>query len=139
MNPLQSTTVLLGRICLCTIFILSGLGKIGAWEATAERMADAGIPLTDFALGITIAIEIAAGLMIAIGLYARWAAFTLVVFLIPTTLLFHNPLLVDEGQREQLIQALKNLAIAGGLLMLAGSGAGAFSFDRWRRRRKKKS
>ncbi|MCS7271144.1 MAG: DoxX family protein, partial [Gemmataceae bacterium] len=54
----------------------------------------------------------------------------LIVFLIPATVIFHN-FWAFEGQEQQMqmIMFLKNLAILGGLLLVVGFGAGAYSLD----------
>ena len=39
---------------------------------------------------VAILIELGAGLLLLVGYKARWAALAIFVFLIPTTLIFHN-------------------------------------------------
>lgn len=111
-----------GRFLLSVIFILSGLGKIPHFSAVAGMMASKGIPLASVALLITLIIEIGGGLLLLTGFKARYAAMVLAIWLIPVTLTFHN-FWAYQGQQlqEQMVNLLKNLAIIGGLLVVAAS------------------
>ncbi len=82
-----------------------------------------GVP--SLLLPAVIALELGGGLMMAVGWRTRLAAFALAVFCISAAVLFHNQLL-DRGQ---LLHFEKDLAIAGGLLVLAVAGAGRWSVD----------
>jgi putative oxidoreductase len=121
----QNSTALTGRILLALIFVLSGFNKITGFDGTAAYMASAGLPLTKVLLVLTIAVELGGGLLIMLGWKARWVALVVFLFLIPVTLVFHNP---AQGQ-QQMIHLLKNLAIMGGMLHLFAFGAGAWSVD----------
>ncbi len=114
---------LAGRLLLALIFILAGYGKLTGWEGTLGFMASKGIPLTSIALGITILIEMGGGLLIALGFYARWAAFIIFLFLIPVTLIFH-PFWADPDQYNSF---MKNLAMMGGMLYIMTYGSGPYS------------
>ena len=124
------TAALVGRILLALIFIISGFGKITDYAGTAGYMASKGMPMVDVLLPLTILIELGGGLLIAIGWNARWAAAVTFLFLIPVTLVFHNPagLAPDEAQ-QQMIHLLKNVSIMGGMLGLFAFGPGGFSLD----------
>jgi putative oxidoreductase len=82
------------------------------------------------ALGVAAAVEILGGLAILLGFNARIGAVALFLLLIPTSLLFHN-FWALQGMEKMNNQAhfFKNLAIMGGLLIVAANGAGGFSFD----------
>jgi putative oxidoreductase len=125
MNDLYS---LLGRVGLSAIFILSGLGKISAYAGTQQYMASAGVP--GELLPLVIALEVGGGLAILSGAFTRRAALLLAGFSIVSGLLFH----AHFGDQNQFIHFVKNIAIAGGFLVLAANGAGAFSIDAWRAR-----
>lgn len=127
---LQNFAALAGRILLALIFIISGYGKIGGYAGTAGYMASKGLPLVDVLLPLTILIEFGGGLLIAFGWKARWAAAVIFLFLIPVTLVFHNPAgLAPAEAQQQMINLLKNLSIMGGMLGLFAFGPGRFSFD----------
>ena len=121
---------LAGRILLATIFLLSGLTKFTDWNGTASYMSAHGIPLIPLLLPIAALVEIAGGLAILVGVRTRAAALVLFLYLIPTTLVFHN--FWSYGGLEyvnQMQHFLKNLAIMGGLAMLVGLGPGFPSVD----------
>jgi len=115
-----------GRILIALIFITAGYGKIGGYEATQNYMASMGVPGT--LLPLVIATELGGGILIAVGSLTRYAAFALAGFSIVSGLLFH----ADFADPIQQIMFMKNLAIAGGLILLIVNGAGSISLDRLR-------
>lgn len=119
------------RFLTAFIFVASGLGKAFAFEQTAAMMAGVGFPAARFFLVCAIVIEIVAGLALILGFYTRYAAFALIIFIIPATIVFHAAFIGDpvSGQ-EQIAHTLKNLAIFGGLLKFVAEGGGHFSLDR---------
>ncbi len=116
---------LAARICLCIIFINSGIGKISGFTSTAEMMANKGLPIAEVLLVFTIAFQLFGGFSLLFGYKVKLGSLLLILFLIPATLVFHNPL-ADPGQLNAF---LKNLGLIGGLLMVIYAGAGALSID----------
>lgn len=114
---------LLGRIMLALIFILAGLGKIQDPAGTAGYMQSAGVP--GILLWPTIALEVLGGLALVLGYKTRYAAFTLAIFSVVAALMFHR----NFADQMQMIMFLKNIAMTGGLLLLAVGGSTAFSMD----------
>lgn len=131
MNYLCSFTLFLGRLCLSSIFILAGLNKFMDYNATAQYMAAKGFTMIPFFLVSAAIIEILAGILLLIGYRTRIAAAALLLYLIPTTLIFHDFWYIGDlaARQAQIIEFLKNLAIFGGLLYVAGSGPGKCSVD----------
>jgi len=129
-EKLQHAAPLVGRGLLSVIFLLSGVGKLADWSGTAGYMASKHMPAVPFFLLAAVTFELLGGLSVLTGFKARWGALALIVFLIPVTLIFHN-FWAYEGmeQKTQMINFLKNLAIMGGLLMVAANGAGPISVD----------
>ena len=125
-NKYQPWGLLAGRVLLAYLFILSGYSKIGGFAGTAKFMASKGMPMVEVLLVGAIVIELVGGLMLAVGWKARWAAWAIFLFLIPTTLIFH-PVWADPAQA---IQFNKNLAIMGGMLYVAFMGPGKLSLDK---------
>ena len=128
---LQHTAALAGRILLALIFIISGWGKITAFAGTAGFIASKGMPMPEVMAAGAIAVEFLGGLALLAGFKARWAALVIFLFLIPTTLIFHNPSgLAGQEAQGQMINLMKNLAIMGGMLMVFAFGAGKYSIDK---------
>lgn len=128
-------TALLGRFALAAIFLVSGAAKLTDVAGTAAHMSSAGIPYAEtLAMFIGVA-EILGGLSLAFGALTRLGALGLVLFLIPTTLLFHDFWTFEGAERRtQLVSFLKNLGLAGGLLVLLSFGPGRYSIDSLLRR-----
>jgi putative oxidoreductase len=120
---LFNLTELAGRSLLALLFLLSGLGKIGAYSATAAYMSSQGVP--GALLPLVIGTEVLGGIAIALGWRTRLVAFLLAGFSLLTALTFHNKL----ADQTQMIMFFKNLSIAGGFLLLLANGAGALSLD----------
>lgn len=120
----------MARFLVALIFIISGVGKIFGFAATAEMMGNVGFPVPEVFLSGAIAFEIIGGLSLLLGFQTRIGATLLIVFLVFATLIFHVPGIADaaKGQAET-IQTLKNLAILGALIKFWIDGAGAFAVD----------
>jgi putative oxidoreductase len=131
MNTSRDIAALVGRILLAAIFIKSGWGKIGGFEGTAAYIASKGLPLPEVGAAIAVAVELIGGILLLVGFKARWAALAFVVFLIPTSFIFHAFWAVPPEQvMAQQINFMKNLAIMGGMLMVWAFGPGRIAFDR---------
>ena len=114
---------LLGRVGLSLIFIISGWGKIGGYAATQGYMESMGVP--GALLPLVIALELGGGLAILAGVATRWVAIALAGFSIISALIFH----ANFADQMQAISFWKNVAIAGGFLMLAVNGPGPLSLE----------
>jgi putative oxidoreductase len=121
---LESSAEIAGRILLASLFLLSGLSKLGAYGATAAYMSSAGVPAA--LLPVVIAAEVLGSLAILLGWKTRVAAAVLAGFSLLTAFVFHN----NFGDQIQMIMFLKNVSIAGGCLLLVANGAGPLSLDR---------
>jgi len=129
-NSLQNPMALIGRILLALIFITSGFGKIAGFAGTAGYIASKGLPLASVVAALTIVVELGGGLAILFGFATRWAALALAVFSVLAGVIFHNYWAVPADQvMMQQINFWKNIAIAGGFLMVAAYGPGAISVD----------
>ena len=129
-NNVQALAAFIGRVFLSAIFIMAGVEKIMDPAGTSAYMASQGMPMVPFFLAMTIIFELGGGLSLLTGFKTRWGALALIVFLIPTTLIFHNFWEVSPDQKQlQMIMFLKNLAIIGGLLTVLAYGAGLISVD----------
>ena len=115
---------LLGRILIALPFIMSGINKIINYGAFENYMSSAGI--SSNMLPIVIIIEILAPLFIIVGWRSRISAILLAVFSICAAIIFHS----DFSNQMQMGMFMKNLMIAGGLLILASMGPGQFSINK---------
>ena len=113
---------LAARVCLCLIFLKAGISHILDYSSTVEMMAGQGLPIPDVLLIFTIAFQILGGLSLLLGYKVAIGSILLILFLIPATLVFHNPASDING-------FLKNIGLIGGLLMVIYAGAGALSID----------
>lgn len=126
----SSTVSLIGRILLSSLFILSGISKFSGFSGTAGYLGSKGMPLPAVALSIAMAIELLGGLAILTGFHTKVVAWIVFLYLIPTTCMFHDFWAMQGAARnDNQIHFMKNLAIMGGLLILAANGAGGFSCD----------
>ena len=126
MNGLHKPVELGARVLIAALFLLSGLGKIGAYTATAGYMAAMGVP--GALLPLVIATEALGALAIILGWHTRIAAFLLAGFTLVSAALFHN----NFADQVQMIMFLKNVSIAGAFLLLVVHGAGPWSLDQRR-------
>jgi putative oxidoreductase len=120
----QKISELTGRILLAALFLISGLGKIGAYAATASYMSSAGVPSA--ALPVVIVTEVAGAISIIVGWKTRTTAFLLAGFTVLTAFAFHT----NFADQIQTVMFLKNVSIAGAFLLLVANGAGPLSIDR---------
>ena len=127
MTNLQNLAAPVGRLFLALIFIIMGFSKLGSFAATQGWMESAGVP--GVLLPAVIALEILGGLAILVGWRTRIVALLLAGFSLLTAIVFH----ADFADQNQFIAFLKNVALAGGFLMLVAQGAGSFSLDNRRR------
>ena len=125
---MKNVTEIAGRVLLGSIFLMAGFSKIGAgYAGTAGYMDSMGIPGS--LLPLVIILEIVGGLMIITGFKANWAGYALAGFSLVAGIIFHS----NFADQMQSILFMKNLAITGGLLLLAIHGAGAWSIDNKRK------
>ena len=134
----------LGRILVPLVFIWEAVQKLLDIGKFAKLLADSQVPLPDEisaylgsmpkyeALAWALAaLELVCGLMILLGLKARWGALLLVVFTAGTIFFVHHFWdMTGDAYVQNQIQALKNLSILGALLMIVAVGSGPHSLDR---------
>src|SRR5437763_1944663 len=108
---MNSFTAAIGRILISILFLVSGATKVMDPHSADAMIVGVGLPA---GLGlITGVCEIMGGLLLAIGAFRRLVATLLSLFIVFATVLFHK----NFADPMQLANALKNLAIIGGLVM----------------------
>jgi putative oxidoreductase len=125
---MNGLAALAGRILIALFFLQSGVEKFLHYSGTLGYMTQAGLPFPQVLLVVSGVVEIGCALAIIVGWKTRLAALGLAIWMIPVTLIFHNP---AAGQ-DAMIHFMKNVAITGGLLVLFASGPGAWSLGRSR-------
>jgi putative oxidoreductase len=114
-----------GRLLIGLPFAMSGFGKLAAYGNTTAMIAAVGLPVPPLAFAVAVALELGGGLLLIAGYQTRFVAAALAVFCFATAFSFHS----NFADQNQMINFLKNVMIAGGLLQIVAFGAGAFSLD----------
>ena len=122
-GPAKDFSAPIGRFLLSMIFVMSGFGKISAYEGTQGYMEAMGVP--GALLPLVIITEIIGGLAIILGWKTEIAAIALAGFSIVSAIFFHT----NFADQIQMIMFMKNIAIAGGFLLLFAQGPGAYALD----------
>jgi len=124
-NGNQATLALIGRILLGAVFILSGLGKLGAPGPVQGYIAAVGLPAPLLAYVVALVVEVGGGALLLLGYRTKAVAAVLAAFCVLTAVIFHHAL----GDQDQFVHFMKDLAMAGGLLQIAAFGAGRIGLD----------
>lgn len=129
-SKMESFSPLAARILLSLVYLVNGVGMIGAFSDISALMTAKGMPASDIFLIAAIALWLAGGLCLVFGWRTRLAALLLLLATIPATFVFHSPWTVEPAQfHNELNHFLKNLAILGGLLYVVSFGSGSRSLD----------
>ena len=130
LDSLKNPLLLIGRLLLALLFLPAGWGKLTGFAGSVGYTASGGIPMPEVATAVALAVEIVGSLALIFGLGTRWAALALAFFTLVASFFFHKYWAVPAEQvMMQQLMFFKNMAIVGGLLTLAASGAGAWSLD----------
>ena len=113
----------IGRVLLSALFLIEGLGKVSAQENVVMYMEDYGVPGILF-VPATI-LEILFPLFLMVGYKTKWAASVMALFTFAVAIIFHTDF--DEGM--QMIFFLKDIAIAGGFMIIVAYGPSKISLD----------
>ena len=113
----------LGRIFLSTLFLIEGTNKIFNYEETIQYMENFGVP--GYLAIPAIILEILFPLLLIIGYQTKIAALVIAIFTIVVAVIFHT----NFDDHMQFITFFKDIAIAGGFLIIFANGAGKYSVD----------
>jgi putative oxidoreductase len=119
----KEAAALAGRLLLAALFMHEAWSKLTAYPAAVAYAQAFGIP--GQLMPLAVAVEVGCGLLILLGYHTRAAALLLAGFCVATAVVFHARL----GIRNELLHFEKDLAIAGGLLVLFARGAGGWALD----------
>jgi putative oxidoreductase len=119
---MNSSLAFVARILLAAIFLISGTRKLMAFGFISGMLAKKGFPVADITLALTIALEIFGGAMLIANWHAKYAAWALAAFTLVAGTIFHNFWGSPSPEFDnQFNHFLKNIAIVGGLLMVAAT------------------
>jgi putative oxidoreductase len=131
MNQNNAIILLASRVMLAAVFVVFGIRKLMAVAGTAGYFGKLGLPMPEVLVWVIILIELGGGLLLILGWKTRLVAWILAAFTLCATFVAHRYWEVDGAQYvPQLTNFMKNLAIAGGLLMVAACGPGRLSVDK---------
>ena len=119
-----------GRLLLAPMFILSGFGKLGNIEGTAAFIASGGLPAPTVLAAAVGALELFGGLALVVGYQVRLVGLALALFTVAASVVFHAwwSAPADQQYVTQLL-FMKNISVAGGMLLISALGAGPLSID----------
>lgn len=124
MQQIQTYAPLVARLLMAVLFLLAGLGKLADPAGFAGYLASGGLPA--ILAWPAILFEIAVGVLLVVGYQTRLVGLAGAGFCILAALLYHN----NFADQMQMINFLKNMAIAGGFLLLTANGAGKYAIDK---------
>jgi len=124
MTHLHDLASLVARVLIASLFIVFGIEKITGYAGSAGYMEAYGLSAS--LLPLAILVELGGGIAILLGVLSRWAALVLAGFCLVTALVFHTGWSGDGGQ-GQFINFMKNVALAGGLILLFANGPGKYA------------
>lgn len=130
LTSLQNPLTFVGRLLLALLFLPAGISKIAGFAGTAGYIGSKGLPLPELGVMIAIVVEVGGALALIAGFGTRMVALALAAFTLVASFVFHNfwGVPADQAMMQQLM-FYKNIAVVGGLLVLAAHGAGAWSLD----------
>ena len=114
-----------GRVLLSTLFLIEGLGKISFKEDVIMYMEDYGVPGILFFPAIIL--EILFPLILIAGYKTKWIASIMALFTFTVAIIFHT----DFSEGMQLMLFLKDIAIAGGFMIIIAYGPSKISLDHY--------
>ena len=129
-STIANPIALLGRILISLLFLASGVSKMTGFAGTVGYIMSKGLSFPEALAGLAAALELIAGLAIVLGYKTRLAAFALAIYTLATGFIFHDFWASPADQVVvQQVMFLKNLSIAGGLLLLSAGGIGSWAID----------
>jgi putative oxidoreductase len=131
MSPsIQNPLNLIGRLLLVALFLPAGISKLSGFAGTVGYISSVGLPLPTLGAALALIVEIVGSLALLAGFQTRIAALVLAAFTLVASFFFHAywGAAPDQAFVQQLL-FFKNIAVVGGLLVLAAQGAGGWSLD----------
>jgi putative oxidoreductase len=115
----------LGRALLSTLFLVEGIGKISMQEDVIMYMENYGVPEILFVPAVIL--EILFPILLIVGYRTKWIASIMALFTFTVAIIFHT----DFNEGMQMMFFLKDIAIAGGFMIIVAYGPGKISLDHY--------
>lgn len=130
----ENISPLIGRGLMALFFALIGLEQLRDWTGARLTLLSHGISPPDVVLAIAVILEFGGAFALALGFRTRLAALALFILTVAASLALNDYWKIEDAEMARVQQDLflRNLAIAGGLLVIVGMGAGRYSYDTWR-------
>jgi putative oxidoreductase len=130
----ENISPLLGRALMALFFALTGLQQVQDWEGARLNLLSHGLNPPDAILAVAVVLEFGGAAALLLGFRTKLAALALFVLTLAASLALHDFWKIDDAEHSyaQMQLFLRNIAIAGGLLVIFGMGAGRWSYDTWR-------
>jgi putative oxidoreductase len=130
-RPADSLIIFIARLALAILFLWGGAMKLLGFAGFVTYLHTKGVPYASYAAIVATVIELLGGIALVLGVRTRAVAFLLAVYAIVTAILGHDFWNMTQAalQQEAVIHFWKNVAIAGGFLLLTVTGAGRASVD----------
>ncbi|WP_321895192.1 DoxX family protein [Paraburkholderia heleia] len=130
-RPADSFIIFIARIALAILFLWGGAMKLLGYAGFVSYLHSKGVPYASYGAIVATAVEVLGGIAIVLGVRTRAVAFLLAVYAVVTAILGHDfwNMTQAAAQQDAVIHFWKNVAIAGGFLLLTVTGAGRASVD----------
>ena len=130
-RAVESGVIFLARIALAVLFLWGAAMKALGYAGFVGYLQARGVPFVAIAAPLVIAIELLGGIFLVVGFRIRAVGLILAIYTVATAILGHDFWNVTDAalQREMVVHFWKNIAIAGGFLLLTVTGAGRISID----------
>ncbi|WP_323120559.1 DoxX family protein [Burkholderia alba] len=134
-RSVDSGVIFIARVLLAALFLWGGAMKLLGYAEFVGYLRSLGVPFTQVSAPLVVAIEGLGGLLLVVGYKVKPLALLLAGYTIATAMIGHNFWDATDAavQHDMVIHFWKNVAIAGGFLLLFVTGAGGFSIDGLRR------
>jgi putative oxidoreductase len=130
-RAVESGVIFLARVALAVLFLWGAAMKGLGYASFVGYLQARGVPFVTFAAPLVVAIELLGGIFLVVGFRIRAVGLILAIYTVATAILGHDFWNVTDAalQRDMVVHFWKNIAIAGGFLLLTVTGAGRISID----------
>jgi putative oxidoreductase len=127
----ESGVIFIARLALAALFLWSGVMKLVGYAGFVGYLQSKGVPFVHVAAPVAVAVETLGGLFLVLGLKTRPLGIVMALYTVATAIMGHDFWNINDAaqQHDMVIHFWKNIAIAGGFLLLYVTGPGRISID----------